>query len=207
MQWFKKIGLVVLVAAAAIFAAAPDAGAVLSDLSAVGLAEAETHVGGYQLVDTASRLAETSQVPESQQAIGFVRYDTASECSVAAKNTPITDPARLLTRGSDVRNATGNITSEILDDATIFYRAHGGDSGPIGRFLSPSKPLSSAQAISGGALPPGNTAQNVSTLRVQGGVRIQRSTASDAFGQIGGDPQVELLERANITIIKTEPLR
>ena len=126
---------------------------------------------------------------------------------VAAKNTPITDPARLLTRGSDVRNATGNITSEILDDATIFYRAHGGDSGPIGRFLSPSKPLSSAQAISGGALPPGNTAQNVSTLRVQGGVRIQRSTASDAFGQIGGDPQVELLERANITIIKTEPLR
>lgn len=49
----------------------------------------ETRVGGYQLFDAASRQAETPQVPESQQATGFSWYDTASECSVAAKSTTV----------------------------------------------------------------------------------------------------------------------
>jgi len=42
---------------------------------------------------------------------------------------------------------------------------------------------------------------------VQGGARVQRSTAFAAFGQRGGAAQVELLERANIQVLKTEPLR
>lgn len=120
---------------------------------------------------------------------------------------PITNPSRLLTAGSDTPNATGDIRSELLDDDSIFYRAYGNESGPIGRFLSPNPPVSSADAIENSALPPTNSAENLATLRVQGGVRIQRSTASEAFGQPGGNPQVELLERANITIIKTQRLK
>jgi RHS repeat-associated protein len=129
----------------------------------------------------------------------------------AAKSGPpiITDPARLLPSPESlgrVPNATGEITSEVLDDATIFYRAFGNESGPVGSFLSPTMPASRSEAISGLALPPGNTAESLATLRVQGGVRVQRSTAAEAFGQPGGNAQVELLERANIQVLKVEPL-
>jgi hypothetical protein len=62
--------------------------AVFGGVSANAMTLPETRVGGYQLFDAASRLAETPQVPESQQATGFSWYDTASECSVAAKSIP-----------------------------------------------------------------------------------------------------------------------
>lgn len=77
---FKRLKVLLLPLAilAATLGVAPNAAAFLS----------ETRVGGYQLFDTASRLVETTQAPESQQANAFSWYDTASECSVAAKSTP-----------------------------------------------------------------------------------------------------------------------
>ena len=119
---------------------------------------------------------------------------------------PITDPARLL-ESKRTPNATGNIVSEKLDDSTVMYRAHGGESGPVGGFYPPTKPTSGAQAISESALPPGNAATKVSTVRIPAGTRIQRSTASPAFGQDGGGPQIELLERVKVVVIKTEELK
>jgi len=47
----------------------------------------ETRVGGYRHFDAASRQVETTQTAEPQQATAFSWYDTASECSVAAKST------------------------------------------------------------------------------------------------------------------------
>jgi RHS repeat-associated protein len=138
--------------------------------------------------------------------VGFAIGGLANAVTV----DPITDPSRLLTEGTDTPNATGKVTSEILDDSTVFYRAHGtgaNESGRVGRFLDPSKPASRAEAVSGSALPSGNPATRVSTLRVEGGVRIQRSTAAAAHGQKGGRPQVELLERAKIRVLKTEELK
>jgi hypothetical protein len=136
-----------------------------------------------------------------------VGFGDFAHSTPAPGNGPITDSSRLLGPHETVPNATGTITSEVLDDSTIFYRAHGGESGPIGGFLAPSPPASRAAAIADGALPPVNTAEYLSTLRVEGGVRIQRSTTAAAFGQPGGAPQVQLLERAKITILKTEPLK
>ncbi len=59
--------------------------AVFGGVSANAMTLPENRVGGYRHFDAASRPAETSQVPESQQAAAFRCYDTASECSVAAK--------------------------------------------------------------------------------------------------------------------------
>lgn len=61
---------------AATLGVAPNAAAVLS----------ETRVGGYRHFDAASRQVETTQTAEPQQATAFSWYDTASECSVAAKS-------------------------------------------------------------------------------------------------------------------------
>jgi len=60
--------------------------AVFGGASANAVTLPETRVGGYQIVDAASRQVETTQPTESQQASGFAWYDTASECSVAAKS-------------------------------------------------------------------------------------------------------------------------
>jgi hypothetical protein len=60
--------------------------AVIGGVSANAATLPETRVGGYRHFDAAPRLATPTQVPESQQASGFSWYDTASECSVAAKS-------------------------------------------------------------------------------------------------------------------------
>ena len=60
--------------------------AVFGGVSAHAMTLPETRVGGYQIVDATSRQVETTQTPESQQANAFSWYDTASECSVAAKS-------------------------------------------------------------------------------------------------------------------------
>jgi len=75
---FKRLKTLLLPLAilAATLGVAPTASAVLS----------ETRVGGYRHFDAAPRPAETAQVPESQQASAFSCYDTASECSDAAKS-------------------------------------------------------------------------------------------------------------------------
>lgn len=59
--------------------------AIFGGASANAMTLPETRVGGYQLFDATPRQVETTQVPESQQATAFSWYDTASECSVAAK--------------------------------------------------------------------------------------------------------------------------
>ena len=85
------------------------AAAVFGGVSANATTLPENRVGGYQLFDAASRPAAASQVPELQRGIAFGWYDTASECSVAAKSETVivrhyTDTA---TRG--LINESGNL--------------------------------------------------------------------------------------------------
>jgi hypothetical protein len=58
-----------------------------------------------------------------------------------------------------------------------------------------------------GAMPPWNTAESVATVRIEGGVRVQRSTVAEAWGRPGGGQLVELLERAKVAAIEDKPLR
>lgn len=69
----------------------------------------------------------------------------------------------------------------------------GGGADQVGGWITPIKPGSSAAARQGLALPSENAAVYVS--RLPAGVRIQVGEAAPAFGQPGGWPQAQLLER------------
>jgi hypothetical protein len=122
----RKTLLLPVAILAATLGVAPNAAAVLS----------ETRVGGYHFVDAASRLAAPSQVPESQQASGLSWYDTASECSDAAKST--------------------------VQEGTTVYRVWGGKSGPWGESWTTVNPNTVPNLRSAAGLPDVNTGRFVS---------------------------------------------
>lgn len=89
----------------------------------------------------------------------------------------------------------GPIVSMVTSDPTLLYRIWGGGSDRIGGWLTPQEPTSRAAAVAGLALPPENAATEYTEVLVPAGVRIQTGLAGPNFGQPGGWPQVELLER------------
>ncbi len=92
---------------------------------------------------------------------------------------------------------TGEIVSAVSEQDSTFYQvASTPDAIGRSKWLSVTRPASSSDAISGLALPPGNTAAYISEVTVPAGVRFQTSTASRLFGQPGGWLQAELLERS-----------
>src|SRR5438874_1673319 len=89
----------------------------------------------------------------------------------------------------------GHITSEVTPQPIRLYRVCGGGADPEGAWLTPMRPVSSAKARRELALPPTNSATEVVEVWVPAGVRIQSGTAAPNWGQPGGGPQVELLQR------------
>lgn len=78
---------------------------------------------------------------------------------------------------------------------TIAYRIWGGATARHGTWLTPIRPMSRRAARGTLSLPPGNSAEFVSVVRIPEGVRLQFGTAAAAFGQPGRGPQIQLLER------------
>jgi hypothetical protein len=75
------------------------------------------------------------------------------------------------------------------------YRVWGGGADQAGSWLTAIRPVSSAAAREGLALPAENAATYVSRVTLPQGVRMQVGTAAPAFGQSGGWAQAQLLER------------
>ena len=153
---FKRLKTLLLPVAilAATLGVAPNAAAVLS----------ETRVGGYQLVDTASRLAETTQTPKSQQASGFSWYDTASECSVAAKST--------------------------VQEGTTVFRVWGDEAGAWGRSWTTVDPRTVPGYRGAAGLPNQNTGRFISEGVLQDTKGITLKPADPLHGNAGGLPEV-----------------
>jgi len=65
----------------------------------------------------------------------------------------------------------------------------------VGSYVSQTLYSSPQQAIQNLALPPGNTAENVCAVEIPQGTQMQTGTTAPNFGQPGGDPQGQLLQR------------
>lgn len=89
----------------------------------------------------------------------------------------------------------GNSLSRLSSEGETMYRVWGGGADQAGSWLTPIKPVSSAAAREGLALPAENAATYVSRVTLPPGVRMQVGTAAPAFGQSGGRAQAQLLER------------
>lgn len=90
--------------------------------------------------------------------------------------------------------ADGSV-SRLSRDGEVVYRVWGGGAERAGSWVTPVTPLSSAMAREGLALPAENAALYVSRVSLPAGTRMQVGTAAGAFGQPGGWPQVQLIDR------------
>ena len=89
----------------------------------------------------------------------------------------------------------GEILSITIEHDTVMYRVWGGDAAQTGKWLTPIRPSTQAEARSLLALPPNNSAIYISEVHVPAGTRIQIGVAAPNFGQPGGAVQVELIDR------------
>jgi RHS repeat-associated protein len=95
--------------------------------------------------------------------------------------------------GGEVEPWLAKPITGVTTEETTFFRTWGGDSGQVGRWLSPSLPDSAAAARSELALPAGNTAEFTSTVTVPAGTQFEIGQAAEAFGQPGGGIQIRLI--------------
>lgn len=86
----------------------------------------------------------------------------------------------------------GSYTEMVTGEATTLYRAHGGTAGELGSYWSRTAPTGPLQARMDSALLPewGNTATNISTIRVPSGTKIFDGFAAPQGGLPGGGSQV-----------------
>lgn len=86
----------------------------------------------------------------------------------------------------------GSYTQRTLLRPTTMYRVHGGSSGPVGSFLTRTRPLGPTQARIDMALNPqwGNTASTVTRFRIPAGTRIFEGAAGPQGSLLGGGSQV-----------------
>ena len=101
----------------------------------------------------------------------------------------------LLMVSKDANPWAGATTSSVTPDTVTYYRVWGGKTPQEGAWLTPVKPTSAEEARATLALPPTNTAENVSTVTVPKGTRIQLGTAAANFNQPGGGAQVQLQDK------------
>lgn len=87
---------------------------------------------------------------------------------------------------------SGTYTKITIQEETTFYRAYGGKAEEIGSYWTRTKPQGPLQSMIDSALDPkwGNTATNVSTIKVPKGTTIFEGFASQQGGLLGGGNQV-----------------
>jgi len=148
--------------------------AVLGGVSANDAAVlSETRVGGYRHFDAVPRQVETTQPAESQQATAFSWYDTASECSVAAKSTTSAiKPYYPANQGF-----LGETSREFLYAGQRIDR-YGGTASS--RFFSPAGTPAGARS-----LPPGTASQPLRSFEVVKPFEVESGAVAPYFGEIG----------------------
>jgi hypothetical protein len=125
---------------------------------------------------------------------------------------PITDPSRLLPGpGPDFQQPwAGEIVSTITEEPVVVNRVTGPITQPsdvLGRWFFPFRPATSAEAISGGALPPSNPATMITEVVIPAGTTIRLGIANGIFNQPGGAIQIEILgDLSPVTYGTPQPL-
>lgn len=91
---------------------------------------------------------------------------------------------------------SGTYTEVVTQGETTLYRAYGGKAGEIGSYWTTTKPQGPLQSVVDSDLDQswGNTATNISTIKVPKGTTIYQGYAAPQGGLVGGGVQVYIPE-------------
>lgn len=78
----------------------------------------------------------------------------------------------------------------MLEQDTYLYRAWGDKSPDMSFYWSADPPAGPLQAKTDSALPPWNSAENVTVVRVPAGTKVYEGSVAPDFGRTGGGSQV-----------------
>lgn len=179
-----------LAALAALLLGAPGT----ASASAQTTAEAKTRVGASDPATEARVGGQAAEKPSTHRgtttrsarvASGYLDATKAGSRRWGAHNGPgpLGDDVAGTFRGA-------SYTERVTSQETRLYRAYGGESGPISKYWTSVKPQGPMQAKLDSALPPGNTATEVSEIVVPKGTKIYEGATAPKFGRPGGGPQV-----------------
>jgi Flp pilus assembly pilin Flp len=86
----------------------------------------------------------------------------------------------------------GSYTSKVLDEPVTLYRVYGGEAGELGKYWTRTKPSGPLQSRMDLALDPawGNTATQVTTIKVPKGTTIFEGAAERQGNLLGGGNQI-----------------
>jgi hypothetical protein len=157
---------------------------------------AEAAAAGYVYDQASSRATPSAQflmvAPAASSAwAGSGRSSTpAIRLSRAAKAGARAEGA--LSAGVASTFKGGQYTTRTLDEDLLLYRRWGGESGELGPYWSRTNYVRAGNARRYSALPPGNTAEHITTIRVPAGTTIYegRAAAQAEWGVPGGGSQV-----------------
>ncbi len=167
----------------------------LGNASALTPGASENRVWQKSFETLETRQAEPLQTLGGHQENGSAGYDYAVDSLLAAdtgairwgplNGGPLNDAVTSTFRG-------GSYTESVLSGETTLYRSYGGTAGELGSYWTRTPPAGPLQATMDSALNPawGNTAQNVSTIRVPSGTTIYEGFAAPQGGLLGGGSQV-----------------
>ncbi len=187
MPWLRHFALFVVFvtalfrpAAAGAFVSAPDAGS-------------QTRVGAFELVASTLVGPASGATCGLHEGIGAAYDENASGYRFAAKGVrygplnrgPLPDAIANTFRG-------GSYTGTTVSETTTLYRVHGGTAGEVGQFSTRTLPAGPLQSRIDLALNPawGNTATQVTTIRLPAGTTIFEGFAAGQGGLVGGGSQV-----------------
>ena len=112
---------------------------------------------------------------------GDSAYSSYSNASAFLKSHGVSNPDGVLS------TYKGTPQVKTLNADTTVYRTWGGDAHELGHWVSPQNYGSSARSML--SLPPGNTAENVSSFVIQKGTSVLSGQVAPMFGQPGGGLQ------------------
>lgn len=144
-----------------------NARAAVHDATAAGLRTAQLdNVLGRRVEAPAQVRGIATTLPSAGNATNAVRYGPHNP-------GPLVDDVASTFR-------SGSYTAEVLEQELTLYRVYGGKAGPIGSYWSRTAPSGPMQAQLDSALNPawGNTATQVSTIRVPAGTTIYDGVAA-----------------------------
>lgn len=88
----------------------------------------------------------------------------------------------------------GGFRNRVAGESETAYRVWGNRTDRVGKWLTPDRPVSATQARRLLSLPPGNSAEAFSEIKIPSGTPYRFGTAAAKFGEAGGGRQIELLK-------------
>lgn len=156
-------------------------------------ADPSPHLHQSRVFDYDAPIARTTPVAGPRVGVRRIEPQSVVRSQLSTQRISLRHAAKAAATLSDDVSATfkgGQYAARALDEDIVLQRVYGGTSPELGPYWSRTSYSNPGRAKQYLALPPGNTAERVVTIRVPAGTTIYEGKAAAHYGRRGGGNQV-----------------